>query len=188
MAKHETISAWFWITNSWLSTGGLLFFLRKPMALWHGSPSSGSGAAVTESLWLGYGASFPPAARLNWRMLALLLRAGRSAAVRKHSVLLLMCLKTVMKIHRTEPNTTAQHPLFSSCPGKVRWWALPLQNLIHEPPSAVDVEGEPRTVVPSRTPRKNRVFKFSSPTGEILTLYTVWVMHSCGDTCHFGTT
>lgn len=38
MAKHDTISAWFWITNSWLSTGGLLFFLRKPMAHRHGSP------------------------------------------------------------------------------------------------------------------------------------------------------
>lgn len=32
MARHDTTSAWFWITNSWLSTGGLLFFLRKPMA------------------------------------------------------------------------------------------------------------------------------------------------------------
>lgn len=33
MATHDTISAWFWMTNSWLSTGGLLFFLRKPIAL-----------------------------------------------------------------------------------------------------------------------------------------------------------
>lgn len=33
MATHDTISAWFWMTNSWLSTGGLLFFFRNPIAL-----------------------------------------------------------------------------------------------------------------------------------------------------------
>ena len=37
MARQDTMSAWFWITNSWLSTGGLLFFLRKPMAHRRGS-------------------------------------------------------------------------------------------------------------------------------------------------------
>lgn len=33
IATQETISAWFWMTNSWLSTGGfLLVFLRIPMS------------------------------------------------------------------------------------------------------------------------------------------------------------
>lgn len=33
IATQETISAWFWMTNSWLSTGGfLLVFFRIPMS------------------------------------------------------------------------------------------------------------------------------------------------------------
>lgn len=32
MARQDTASAWFWITNSWLKTGGLLFFFRSPIA------------------------------------------------------------------------------------------------------------------------------------------------------------
>lgn len=32
MERQETASAWFWMTNSWLRTGGLLFFFRSPIA------------------------------------------------------------------------------------------------------------------------------------------------------------
>lgn len=154
MAKHETMSAWFWITNSWLSTGGLLFFLRKPMAHRLGSSSSGSGLPGLElAVPPLHGCCWPE--RLNWWRLARL-GSGLVAPLRSVSTVnpLLMCLKTVMKMHRTRPNTTAQHPLFSCLPGEVRWRALPLQNPIHEPPSVIDVEGEPRSVVPSRTQRK----------------------------------
>lgn len=154
MAKHETMSAWFWITNSWLSTGGLLFFLRKPMAHRLGSPSSRSGLPGLElAVHPLHGCCWPE--RLNWWRLARL-GSGLVAPLRSVSTVnpLLMCLKTVMKMHRTRPNTTAQHPLFSCLPGEVRWRALPLQNPIHEPPSVIDVEGEPRSVVPSGTPRK----------------------------------
>lgn len=38
MATHDTMSAWFWITNSWLRTGGLLFFFLKPIALERAAP------------------------------------------------------------------------------------------------------------------------------------------------------
>lgn len=32
MATQDTMSAWFWMMNSWLSTGGLLLlFFRTPM-------------------------------------------------------------------------------------------------------------------------------------------------------------
>ncbi|TNN40901.1 hypothetical protein EYF80_048945 [Liparis tanakae] len=41
MAKHDTMSAWFWMTNSWLSTGGLLLFLRNPMAQRRGNAKIG---------------------------------------------------------------------------------------------------------------------------------------------------
>lgn len=41
MARQDTASAWFCVTNSWLSTAGLLFFLRSPMAL----PAAGARAA-----------------------------------------------------------------------------------------------------------------------------------------------
>lgn len=52
-------------------------------------------------------------ARLSWWMFALPW-ADRCSPVLKHSEQLIMCLKTVMKTHRTKPNTTAQHPLFAA--------------------------------------------------------------------------
>lgn len=86
MARHETISAWFWITNSWLSTGGLLFFLRKPMAFSACVvPAGGEKGCrrVSESV-LELQAASPAAARLYrrcWR------RWGptRPAGVREHT-------------------------------------------------------------------------------------------------------
>lgn len=37
IATQETMSAWFWMTNSWLSTGGFLFaFFRIPISAWFG--------------------------------------------------------------------------------------------------------------------------------------------------------
>lgn len=150
MAKHETMSAWFWITNSWLSTGGLLFFLRKPMAhIRGGSPSSGFVRQLLHRCCRP--------APLNCWMFSRLWD-GRSSAVRKHSELPLMCLKTVMKMYCNKTNTPQPTFCFlQQQPGKVRWRALPLQNPIHEPPTVIDVEGEPGPVVSSGTPPKHPI-------------------------------
>lgn len=123
MAKHDTMSAWFWMANSWLSTGGLLFFLRKPMARPLGS-SPLSQAADCRRLGFGGGWCLPAAAsRLPVGPLGVshggVLR--RSGSVRVVSPQL-ACLGTVMKMHRSEPPATAGHPL-----------SLPLL-LLHSPP------------------------------------------------------
>ncbi len=33
MAMHATMSAWFWITNSWLNNGGFLLEVRRFAAI-----------------------------------------------------------------------------------------------------------------------------------------------------------
>lgn len=85
MARHETISAWFWITNSWLSTGGLLFFLRKPMAHRYGSPYTDSGQPPS-GIRDGFGLACPCCTAAVWpgrlsRRVFDVLRALRSTAV-----------------------------------------------------------------------------------------------------------
>lgn len=58
IATQETMSAWFWITNSWLSTGGFLFvFFRTPILTgfnptFPGTTTTKCNAFTTYSIWL----------------------------------------------------------------------------------------------------------------------------------------
>jgi len=139
MAKHDTMSAWFWMTNSWLSTGGLLLFLRNPMAQRRGSLL----------LWLR-GCSLPTHTHTPRPppLPPLSLSRGWSSLHGSPSACASGCLspngsaRTVTRLARAfksrhegashqNPNTTAQHTLFSffspslslslPLPGKVRW-------------------------------------------------------------------
>lgn len=54
-------------------------------------------------------------------------------------------------------------PTFSACLLKSDNGPSHFKNPIHEPPSAIDVEGEPRPVLPSRTPRKRFIYGHELP-------------------------
>lgn len=125
-------------------------------------PSSQSRLRTADRHWVcldGVGASLLPPHGFRWsRTLPhgrCLCRSGSVSAVNP----LVARLKTVMKMHRCLQATRhSRTPTFSAClPAcllKSDDGPSHFKHSIHEPPSAIDVEGEPRPVLPSRTPRK----------------------------------
>lgn len=155
MARHDTISAWFWITNSWLSTGGLLFFLRKPMA--HRLCLAAWLRGCCHWVLAGLELASPAALLLACWPQQTDARAALGRFLRRSPQAQWTAARVFSSRHEDASHRAKHHsttPTLFLLPAEVRWRALPLRNPIHEPPSVIDVEGEPGPVVPSRSPRK----------------------------------
>lgn len=145
------------MANSWLSTGGLLFFLRNPMAHPLGSLPPQSRLRTANRHWVclgGIGRKPVAASRLpsvaevvtRWMFVSLRVRKRSEPAAR--------VFKNSHEDASLRATGHSRTPTFSACLLKSDNGPSHFKNPIHEPPSAIDVEGEPRPVLPSRTPRK----------------------------------